>query len=275
MEAVCPGAWLLNYTNPMSVLCRAVNKTTGIRTVGLCHELYGCLRMLREIFGVDSNDRLDYRVAGINHLIFLVELRVDGRDGFALLRDFLREHPDYRREPVPPESPHYPFNDRALLKLELFDELGVLPAAGDRHIAEFFPHYLTDETDRGRRYGIELTTIAHRQALMDEASKRAARIARGDEAISLEPSEEAAARIIDALANGTACTDVMNLPNTGQIANLPRDAVVETLATITKDRIVPDQVGDVPPAVHPLLEHHIRVQEMTVEAALTLSLIHI
>jgi alpha-galactosidase/6-phospho-beta-glucosidase family protein len=268
MEAVCPRAWLLNYSNPMSALCRAVSKATSVRAVGLCHELYGCLRMLREILGLDSNGRLDYRVAGINHLIFIVELRVDGRDGFALLRDFLREHPDYRRKAVPPESAHYPFSDRALLKLELFGELGVLPAAGDRHTAEFFPDYLTDETDRGRRYGIELTTIAHRRALMDESSERAARIAHGDEAVDLEPSEEAAARIIDALANGTAYTDVVNLPNAGQIANLPRDAVVETLATVAGGRIVPDQVGDLPPAIQPLLERHIRIQEMAVEAAL-------
>jgi len=269
IEQLCPGAWLINYTNPMSALCRAVAKTARIRTIGLCHELYGCLGLLREIFGVESNDRFTWRVAGINHLIFLVELALDGEDAFPRLHRLVREHLDHRRNTLPPDDPFYAFQDRALLKFELFEEFGVLPAAGDRHTAEFFPHFLTEDNDRGRRYGVELTTIAHRAALEKDARARVVRIARGEETISLAPSQEAASRLVAALAQGYDYTDVMNRPNAGQIANLPRDAIVETMATVRNRAIIPDQVGDVSPAIRALLEHHIRVQEMTVDAALT------
>ncbi|HET6494343.1 MAG TPA: hypothetical protein VFH61_03140, partial [Thermoleophilia bacterium] len=221
MEALCPDAWLLNYTNPMSTLCRAVTKATRIRTIGLCHELYGCLRLLRGILGLETNDRLAWRVAGINHLIFLTELRLDGEDAFPKLSRFIDDNPDYRRATVPPSDPGFPFQDRAVLKLCMFKDLGVLPAAGDRHTAEFYPHFLTDETDHGRTYGIELTTIAHRVVVENEAFARVDRIAAGEETMNLAPSEEAVSRLIAALAHGHDYTDVMNRPNTGQIANLP------------------------------------------------------
>ncbi len=268
MEVLCPGAWLLNYTNPLSTLCRCVTKTTGIRVIGLCHEIYGCLGLLREIFGVENNDRFEWRLAGVNHLIFLLELRLDGEDAFPRLREFIREHPGFQRKTVSPASPLFPFQDRAALKFKLSKVFGAFPAAGDRHIAEFFPHFLTEEAGWGRKYGVELTHISHRRALMRRAFERAARLATGEETIDLEPSEELVARLIAALANGSECTDVMNLPNTGQITNLPREAIVETRATVKDGAVTPEHVGEVPPAIQAVLEHHIRIQEMTVEAAL-------
>jgi len=269
MEQLCPDAWLLNYTNPLSALCRCVTRTTGIRVIGLCHEIHGCFRLLRDIFNVETNDRFDWRVAGVNHLIFLLDLRLDGRDAFPRLRRFMREHPLFDRSAVPPTSPHFPLQDRAGPQFELSKAFGALPASGDRHVAEFFPDLLTDETDRGRKYGIELTRIAHRQALRREAFARVARLASGEEPIDLQPSEELAARLIAAFETGRQCTDVMNLPNTGQIANLPADAIVETRATVKAGAVTPEPVGELPLAIRALLAHHIRVQEMTVEAALT------
>lgn len=269
IEALCPRAWLLNYTNPMSTLCRCVTRTTGVRVIGLCHEIYGGLALVREIFGLETTDRLDWRAAGINHLAFLLELRLDGEDAFPRLREFIREHPMLERAPVEPGSPSFPLCDRAAVKFELFNVFGALVVAGDRHVAEFFPYFLTEETDRGRKYGVELTRISHRQGLMDAAFKRTARLGRGEETLDLTPSQEAAARIIPALEGHGECTDVMNLPNTGQIPGLPGDAIVETRATIAGGKVVPEDVGELPPAIHAVLEHHIRIQEMTVEAALT------
>ncbi len=269
MEALCPRAWLLNYTNPMSTLCRCVTRTTGVRVIGLCHEIYGGLALVREIFGLETNDRLEWRAAGINHLAFFLELRLDGEDAFPRLREFIREHPMLDRGAVEPASPWFPFCDRASVKFELFGVFGALAVAADRHVAEFFPYFLTEETDRGRKYGVELTRISHRQQLMDEAFERAARLGRGEETLDLTPSQEAAARIIAALDGHGEYTDVMNLPNTGQIPGLPADAIVESRATIAAGAVVPEDVGELPPAIRAVLEHHIRIQEMTVEAALT------
>jgi len=269
MEALCPDAWLLNYTNPLSTLCRCVTRTTGIRVIGLCHEIRGCFRLLREIFGVETDDRFEWRVAGVNHLIFLLELRLDGEDAFPRLREFIRDHPLFDDKTLPPSSPLYPFQDRAGLKFKLSKTFGALPASGDRHVAEFFPDVLTRDTGWGRKYGIELTRISHRRALRREAFERAARLASGEETIDLAPSNEAAARIIGALVRGDEYTDVVNLPNTGQITNLPADAIVETRATVKGGAVAAEHIDELSPAIQSVLAHHVRVQEMTVEAALT------
>ena len=269
MQQLCPDAWLVNYTNPLSTLCRCVTRTTGVRVIGLCHEIYGCLRLLRRIFGEADADRLEWRVAGINHLIFVVELRLDGEDAFPRLRDYVETHPEVEPEGVTRSDPCFSFQDRATLKFELFKLLGVLPAAGDRHLAEFFPYFLTEQAGRGSKYGVTLTRISHRQALMEQAFQRADRLRRGAESVPMAPSVEAASRIIAALAGGDKCTDVMNLPNAGQIAELPAGAIVETRATVTRGTVTPEPVGALPPAVRTVLEHHVRIQEMIVEAALS------
>jgi alpha-galactosidase/6-phospho-beta-glucosidase family protein len=272
MQQLCPDAWLLNYTNPLSTLCRCVTRTTGVRVIGLCHEIYGCLRLLRRIFGeADAAPpaRLEWRVAGINHLIFLVELRLDGEDAFPRLREYVETHPEVEPEGVSRSDPCFSFQDRAALKFELFKLLGVLPAAGDRHLAEFFPYFLTEQAGRGSKYGVTLTRIKHRQVLMEQAFQRADRLRSGQENVAMVPSVEAASRIIGALAGGDACTDVMNLPNAGQIAELPAGAIVETRAAVTRGAVTPEPVGALLPAVRTVLEHHVRIQEMIVEAALS------
>src|SRR5579859_1011338 len=154
------------------------------------------------------------------------------------------------------------------LKLELFDLYGALPAAGDRHLAEFFPYFLTDASHRGADYGVQLTTIAHRQQQV--ATARASVLdAIETDLPPLERSPEATADIVSAVANGRSVRTIVNLPNTGQIDNLPRGAVVETLAEITAAGAQPLTVGTLPPGVLSTLQPHVLNQEMIAAAALT------
>src|SRR5205085_4295730 len=118
------------------------------------------------------------------------------------------------------------------LKLELFDIYAAVPAAGDRHLAEFFPHYLTEATGRGEDYGVLLTTIPDRQQQVATA-RAAVRAAIDGHLPTISRSPEATADIVAAVANGHSVRTIVNLPNTGQVDNLPRGAVVETLAEIT------------------------------------------
>lgn len=269
MEEVCPGAWLINYTNPLTTLTRTVSKHTGIRVIGLCHELTGVLRHLRRLLDL-GDARIDTRVAGINHLIWLLDWQADGRDGYELLRSYLSEHPaevPYRGEL--PDNPASVFQDRLVLKWRLFETFGLLPAAGDRHVAEFFPHFLTDGTNHGADYGIELTTIEHRRAINPWRTRWLRRVIEGEEKLPLRPSGEAAAEIICALEGEGEHFDVVNLPNEGQVANLPRDAVVETMGTIRRDRAEGDEPAELPPALLSVVLPHVLRQEMTVEAAMT------
>ena len=267
MDRTCPDAWMLNLTNPMTVLTRTVGLTTPkLKVVGLCHELFGVRGGLMRMFGVDTGD-FEWRVAGVNHLIWLLDMTIQGKNGLQMVRDFVA---DGRQLPVPQARGgwHEPFVDRWKLKLELFDLYGALPAAGDRHLAEFFPYFLTDATGRGEDYGVLLTTIPDRRQQV-AAARSSVHAAIKGELPPLARSHEATADIISAVVNGRSVRTIVNLPNTGQIDNLPRGAVVETLAEITSAGAQPLTVGALPPGVLSTLQPHVLNQEMIAAAALT------
>ncbi|MGQ9630457.1 MAG: family 4 glycosyl hydrolase [bacterium] len=265
MEELCPEAWLINYTNPMTTLCRAATKATKIKTIGLCHELFGTLAMLSRALGVEEKE-IQVRAAGVNHLLWITELRVRGKDGFPALREFIERNP--RFEP-PSDMPieRRVFFDTCALKFELFKLYGALPAAGDRHLAEFFPNFLTEENDRGMKYGVALTTIEHRRKNMERAEEMNRRMLR--EPISLVRSREEASAIIASLLTGRESEHIVNVPNRGEISNLPRDAVVEIMAFVGALGVRGALVGDLPKPVARVLHTHVINQELTVEAALS------
>jgi alpha-galactosidase len=266
MQRNCPDAWMLNLTNPMTVLTRVVGMTAPrLKVVGLCHELFGVRGGLIRMFG-GSPDDFQWRVAGVNHLIWLLDMTVRGQDGLQMVRDFVAEG---RRPPIPDPTQGWrqPFTDRWKVKLELFEVYGALPAAGDRHLAEFFPYFLTDATGRGEDYGVLLTTIADRRQQVATA-REDVQSAIGGEVPELTRSHEATADIVSAVANGRSVRTIVNLPNTGQIDNLPRGAVVETLAEITSAGAYPHTVGALPSGVLSTLQQHATNQEMIAVAAL-------
>jgi alpha-galactosidase len=266
MDRVCPNAWMLNLTNPLTVLTRVVGMTAPrIKAMGLCHELFGVRGGLMRMFGGSVED-FEMRVAGVNHLIWLLDMTIRGQDGLQMVRDFVTEG---RAVPMPPGRGawHEPFVDRWKLKLQLFDVYGALPAAGDRHLAEFFPYFLTEATGRGEDFGVLLTTIPDRRQQVASA-RSAVHAAIAGEFPSLTRSPEATADIVSAVANGRSMRTIVNLPNTGQIDNLPRGAVVETLAEITSAGAQPLTVGAVPPGVLSTLQPHVVNQEMIAVAAL-------
>src|SRR5205814_383986 len=196
----------------------------------------------------------------------LLNMTIRGRDGLQMVHDFVANG---REVPLPPGRGdwHEPFVDRWKLKLTLFDVYGALPAAGDRHLAEFFPYFLTDDTHQGADYGVQLTRIAHRQQQVATA-RAAVEAAISGDVPTVTRSPEATADIVSAVANGRSVRTIVNLPNSGQVAALPRGAVVETLAEITSAGAQPLTVGDVPPGVLSTLEPHVRNQEMIAVAAL-------
>jgi alpha-galactosidase len=264
MGELCPEAWLLNLTNPMTTICRAVSKATGIRTLGLCHEVGGVRHGLTGLFGVSSQDVL-MEVAGINHLPVILSCRVNGEDGFELLRSWLNDHDPFEYvEDAPLTSPFQVFRDYLAVKLWLFSQTGVLYGAGDRHVAEFFPGFLNEANQFGRRFGVQLTTVDHR---LEMARQRRADLESFVPPQS--PSDEQLAPLMGALVGGAPGQFVVNLPNRGQVDNLPRQAVVECLAYADRSGVWPISVGELPPAVHAVVAPHVDRQELIVEAALT------
>ena len=264
IERHAPGAWLLNLTNPMSTLCRAVARTTSVPTIGLCHELIGALRgFIAPLLGVEDLSRLHVQVAGVNHLIWILDMRLDGRDALAPLRERLDqlEHDG--------AGPELSLILRAhAVKIALWRRFGVLPAAGDRHLIEFFPFFLKPQTERGPFYGVHLTSIEERYEWLARWKARARAWLDGAEALDLQSSSEPIAPIIAALHYGTPRVQVMNLPNTGQIPRLPAGAILETMGVVDGFGARSFAVGELPPAIHTIVERHVANQELTVEAAL-------
>ncbi|MCD6231416.1 alpha-glucosidase/alpha-galactosidase [Candidatus Aerophobetes bacterium] len=267
MEKLCPNAWMINYTNPMSTLCRTLTKYTRIKTIGLCHELFDVVHTLKRIFNVEDSE-IYLQVGGINHFTWITQLRVKGKDGFLFLHQYLEEkEPELKKEVEKLDWEKFdPYQDNNLLKFELFKIFGCLPAAGDRHVAEFFPYFLTDETRAGREYGIKLTTIEDRLASRKEKEELIKNTLKGKTPLRIEPSFEKAAKIIVDLAGYGEGIHIMNLPNKGQISDLPQDVIVETLGVVNGSGVYPICVDNLPRSIIGILYRHIINQELIVEA---------
>jgi len=272
MERLCPDAWLLNITNPMTTITRSVWRETSIRCIGLCHELYGTLRTLQKLLGAeDWRKDFDCVTVGVNHLPWIIKLRYKGKDAFPVIRKKLKEveavSPDAKG---PGTALDHTLVGSNQVKFALLEAFGALPAAGDRHIVEFFPYFCTEEMQRGAAMGVKLTTIEDRRDRWTPSwKKNVAEITAGKKPIGLTVSQEATSKVVAALAGVMEWKDVLNLPNRGQVAELPRDAVVETMGMVVRDAAYGLPVGSVPPAILTQLQRHVTNQEMTVEAALT------
>lgn len=271
MERHCPKAWLLNYTNPMTTLCRAVCKETSIKAVGFCHGLYEMTGCLEKMFGLsDWHKDTKFTLAGINHLPWMLELDILGRDGFTLIGDYLASPAGAKQ--LGPNT----IGDRdEILKefkvtFDLFEKYNAVVGGEDRHTAEFFAEYITDATDVGKAYNVTITTIDWRKNYWREKNIKAVKDQlAGTERIDLSSSSETAADVISALDGNREFVDVFNVPNRGQLANLPRDVVVECLAVVNSLGVHPIAVGDLPDGVLAVVQTHVTNQELTVEAALT------
>jgi alpha-galactosidase/6-phospho-beta-glucosidase family protein len=273
MEEQCPDAWMLNITNPMTCLTRSVCRETKIKTVGLCHEVGNFCLDVAIALGRPA-EAVKPTVAGVNHLPILTSLEIDGEDGFEVIRSGVEEcgglsslAPEPGRPPAEPFS-FLDFARRHFLKLSLFDRWGVLPAAGDRHVAEFLPSILTPESGWGAAWGVALTSIADREAAQEGYVRHVRRMLSGEEQLMTWQSGELPAPVIDSLLTGTSRALPVNVPNRGQCPDLPDQAVVECIGEVDSDRIIPRDRVAVPSAVAELLRRHVAVQELTVEAAL-------
>jgi alpha-galactosidase len=232
IEELCPDALLLQYVNPMAVLCRSIARETNVRCVGLCHSVQGTAGDLAADLGVPV-DELDYLCAGINHLAFYLELRHHGRDLYPDLRRIVEEGrvPDWNR-----------------VRYEVFRRFGYFSTESSEHLAEY-----------PRRCEAQLAEWEELRRSLDDGAP-----------IAVEPSNEYTAGIIRALETGEPFTFNGNVPNSGRlIDNLPFECCVEVPCVADATGIRPQPVGTLPPQLAALIQTNVNVQELTVEAALT------
>ncbi len=274
MEQICPDAWLLNITNPMTALTRSICRETSIKAVGLCHEV-GNFQFDLAIALRIPHTVVRPVVSGVNHFPVITELEVDGRDGFEVIHELVESvggmsavAPDPDRGELEPMSP-LDWGVRNYLKLSMLERWGAIPAAGDRHLAEFVPGILTEASGWGSAWGVHLTPMSKREEdQADYISTVDAQLA-GTEQLHTWQSGEMMAMVIDSLTTGEHRELPVNIPNVGQCPDLPLDAVVESMCVIDGGGVRGRDQARVPPAVAELLRRQVATQELTVEAAVT------
>jgi alpha-galactosidase len=280
MEELCPDAWMLNITNPMTTLCRAMTHETSIKTVGMCHEIAGAQFALSLLLDASFLD-LEFELVGVNHLPIFTTLQVNGEDGFEKLRALVADPDGLGNEPVklPREFGEEAakiaggFRKRDILehhkvKLALFERFGVLPGAGDRHLVEFFPGFLTEESGWGKRWGVALTTIADREGDAGRYKEELAKMRASNE-VSTAPSGEMVAPMIDSFLRDRPHAFPLNLPNRGQAPDLPPDVVVETMCIADGQGLHPRDHARLPNVLAESVRRVAAAQEATVAAALS------
>ncbi|BCS80608.1 alpha-glucosidase/alpha-galactosidase [Caldicellulosiruptor diazotrophicus] len=272
----CPDAWVINYTNPMAICLKALYEVfPKIKAFGCCHEVFGTQKLLtevvREFLGEEreiSRREIKVNVLGINHFTWFDKASYKTYDLFPLYKEFVNKYYEEGFEKTKGLWEKDYFASANRVKFDLFKRFGLIAAAGDRHLAEFVPYiYLTDKATV-YKWKFNLTPVEWRIKHREELIKLSKEYASDQKEVPLNPSgEEGVMQMKAILGLDTLVTNV-NLPNMGQIPNLPMGAIVETNAVFTHDDVRPVCAGKLPSDLASIMTRHISNQELIVKAAL-------
>lgn len=282
VEAVAPQAWFVNVSNPLTAIGNAVARaTTRLRSVSLCNEWVGATFVLSLALDCGLDD-LDPVLAGVNHFPLATQLRVRGEDAFARLLG-LMDDPAARAEPIwmdPPEAmhwtkvspePHWTKGDvveNNRVRFEALRRFGVFPGASDHHTVEYVPGFVHPGNDFGRNWGVHHYGIdGHRaEAAADVAHYEAVRAAPD---VTMLPSGEIVAAVLDGLVTGVERVLPVNVPNAGNVTNLDDGRVVEVMGVVDGTGARGRDRATVPGVFGEWLRRVDVVQRWTEEAAIT------
>ncbi|MEM2876134.1 MAG: alpha-glucosidase/alpha-galactosidase [Candidatus Bathyarchaeia archaeon] len=260
MEELCPEALLINYTNPMAMICWAINDYTHVRNIGLCHSVQGTAAELAKYLGVPL-DEVSYWVAGINHMAWFLELKWKGKDAYPILREKFMDPNVYTR----PDA-HWAGPD--IVRVEIFRAFGYFNTESSQHISEYVP-YFRKRADLFEKFKLTsplemLEKSESRRKQQEEELKKM--LAEGRE-IPIQRSGEYCSDIIHSIETGLPCRINGNVKNDGLITNLLIGCCVEVPCLIDGSGVHPCYVGDLPPQCAALNRTNINVQELGVKAA--------
>lgn len=253
VRAVCPDAWLLNYTNPMAMNVWWLSVVApDVKAVGLCHSVYWTAHDLGELVGVDVADT-HFRAAGVNHQAWLLDWTLDGQDLCPRLRDAIAADPELERR----------------VRVEMFRRLGYYPTETSEHSSEYLSWFLRDDAQIERfrlEPGVYAQISRDNVAEFEDAERR---LAAGEPLPLEEGASEYAPQVIHSLVTGARREIHGNVVNRGLIDNLPDGAVVEVPCTVDGDGVHPVPMGALPPQCAAPNRSYLSVAELTVTAART------
>jgi alpha-galactosidase len=252
---LCPDAWVLNYTNPMSMLCWMMNEGARIKMVGLCHSVQGTAHQLAGYMGVPAAE-VDYWVAGINHMSWFLELRRrGGEDLYPRLREVAEDPEIYKHDTV---------------RFEVFKHFGYFVTESTPHMSEYVPYFRKTKElrDAFSLYESNPNPVAAEDRRHDWFEEIRKQLKDADPSAGLQPSAEYASHIMRALHTGIPFRFNGNVPNRGIISNLSPECCVEVPCLTDATGVRPCFVGEIPPQLAALNMSNIAVHRLTVEAVL-------
>jgi alpha-galactosidase len=267
MEILCPSALLLNVSNPLTAVTRSINKYTGIKAYGFCHGVVNHLAALLPLFDADSWEGVEFTAAGVDHCSWLLDVKHHGKDALKIMRD--KGLIESANLGVLDALADDPFSGREKLRLRfiLWGILGYMPGISDLHIIDFFSQFVSRPELR-EHFGIEYDHISEKTTGVDKYKNEVRRQLEGKITPSLKRHNEIVDKFICATSGGESFIDVLNVPNEGQIQNLPLDSIVETKCLVDATGIHPIQAGALPPIIESIVRPIIIRQELYMEAAM-------
>lgn len=270
-----PEAWVINYTNPMTLCIRTLYEVfPAVKAFGCCHEVFGTQKVLCDMIadelgveGVKRNE-LYTTVVGINHFTWLTRASYQDVDLMPLYAAFAKKHADGYDKGGDKNWMNSSFASADRVKFDLFNRYGAIAAAGDRHLAEFVAPVYTKDPETVKAWKFGLTTVDWRKEDLKRRLQRSDDLISGREELRLKASGEEGHLLIKAILGLGDLVSNVNVPNRGQISNLPLGAVVETNALFGLNRIEPVFAGDIPANILPLVARHVYNQENTLRAAM-------
>lgn len=272
MRELCPDAWLMNFTNPMSFLCTYFHRHGGVKALGFCHQVHGSFGVIAEMLGMEPGD-LEVIAAGINHFNWLIDVRRKG-EGVSYLETFLaRVRESKYWHDVRPGMPPQRFTR------EMLEVFGAYPVGYDDHIAEYVPFFY-DKAQRDRlgyhdhRAHLERWRRDVQRHGDDTFTAQVKAVSETDVPFPRDPEHahyvEKPCLMMEAMeTNTTTYTDAINIVNGGAVENLPADAIVDIPAVAVGGEVRGVHVGPLPRACAELCRRQITIHELVVNATVS------
>lgn len=260
-EELCPSAWVLNYTNPMNVMCLAANRASRMRVVGLCHSVQGTSRKLAG-FTPFPVEQLRWQCAGINHLAWFTDF--DGPDGESLYPCLMAQAKDRSSD----------FAKAEPVRSDMMLHFGAFITESSGHLSEYLPYYrkrpdlLEQYTDAGYR-GEESFYANNWPRWRSEQDATRREMIAGTKEISTDRSEEYGAWIIEAIEKDAPITIYGNVANDGCIANLPSDGCVEVACLVNRNGVQPTRFGTLPKQMAAICDSNMRMFDLAADACIS------
>ena len=272
VKEICPDAWVINYTNPMTLCVKTLYRVfPEIKAFGCCHEVFGTQKVLAHVVGKKlgisdvARDEIKVNPIAVNHFTWITKATYKDMDLFPLYSEYVANNPDGIKSDDPIDDNW--FNKTAgktseKVKFDLFKRFGYIAAAGDRHLSEFCEgKWYLENPERVEEMGFALTPVAARREDLERRLEKSERLINGEEEPEIYCTGEEGVNQIRALLGLHDLVTNVNIPNMGQIPNLPIGAVVETNAVFRSNSLTPVFAGPIPQEIYGMVSRVCLEQE--------------